>query len=152
MHTTTLQWRHNEHNGISNHQHLDCLLNHLFCHRSKKTSKVHITGLCEGYPLVTGGFPSQKASNMENIFIWWHHHEGFVWFWLQFQIVRFMWLISPYSSVTCVSMKTSIRVQCMSLNKNHTYIWQLCNALHRTKSRSQCFMPCWGSIQSMKQK
>ena len=34
-----LQWLHNEHDGISNYQHLDCLLNHLFTRRSKKTSK-----------------------------------------------------------------------------------------------------------------
>ena len=26
---TTLQWRHNEHDGVSNHQRLDCLLNRL---------------------------------------------------------------------------------------------------------------------------
>ena len=44
----SLKWRHNEHNGISNHQPRDCLLNRLFRHRSKKTSKLHVTGLCEG--------------------------------------------------------------------------------------------------------
>ena len=39
-------------------------------HRSKKPSKLHITGLCEGYPLVTGEFPAQRASNVENVTIW----------------------------------------------------------------------------------
>ena len=34
-----LQWLHNECNGISNHQPYGCLHNHLFRHRSKKTSK-----------------------------------------------------------------------------------------------------------------
>ena len=34
-----LQWRHNERDGASNHQPHDCLLNLLFRHRSKKTSK-----------------------------------------------------------------------------------------------------------------
>ena len=29
---------------------------------------------------VTGGFPSQRASNADNFSIWWRHHEGFsVW-------------------------------------------------------------------------
>ena len=28
-----------------------------------------------GSPLVTGGFPSQRASNAENVSIWWRHHE-----------------------------------------------------------------------------
>ena len=39
-----LQWRHNEHDGVSNHQHLDRLLSCLFRHTSKKTSKHCITG------------------------------------------------------------------------------------------------------------
>ena len=69
----TLQWRHNKHDGISNHQRFNCLLNHLFKRRSKKTSKLRVTGLCEGNPLVTGGFPSQRASNAENVSIWWRH-------------------------------------------------------------------------------
>ena len=53
-----LQWRHNEHDGVPNHRPLDCLPNRLFMDRSKKTSKLHVTGLCEGNPPVTGGFPS----------------------------------------------------------------------------------------------
>ena len=39
--------------------------------RSKKTSKFHVTGLPGGNPPLTGGFPSQRASNMENVSIWW---------------------------------------------------------------------------------
>ena len=57
-----LQWRHN---GVSNNQHHDCLLNHLLRRRSKKTSKLHVTGLCEGNSQVTGEFPTQRASNAE---------------------------------------------------------------------------------------
>ena len=76
MQEHTLQWHHNEHDGISSHQHLDCLVNRLFRHRSKKISKLCISGLCEGNPPVTSGFPSQMASNMENVPIWWHHHHN----------------------------------------------------------------------------
>ena len=47
----TLWWRHNERIGISNHQHLHCLLKCSFTHRSKKTSQLCITGLCEGNSL-----------------------------------------------------------------------------------------------------
>ena len=36
----SLQWCHDGHDGISNHQPLDCLLNRLFRRRSKKTSKL----------------------------------------------------------------------------------------------------------------
>ena len=44
----SLRWRHNERDGVSNHQRLDGLLNRLFRRRSKKTSKLRVTGLCEG--------------------------------------------------------------------------------------------------------
>ena len=43
-----LQWRHNEHDDASNHQRLHCLLNCWFRRRSKKTSKLSVTGLCAG--------------------------------------------------------------------------------------------------------
>ena len=69
-----LQWHHNELNGCSNHQPHDCFLNCLFSRRSKKTSKLHVTGLCPGNSPVTGEFPAQKASNAEKVSIWWRHH------------------------------------------------------------------------------
>ena len=43
-----LQWRHNGRNIVSNHQLHDCLLSRLFRRRSKKTSKLLVTGLCAG--------------------------------------------------------------------------------------------------------
>ena len=70
----SLKWRHIESDGVSNHRRLGCLLNRLFRCRSKKTSKLRVTGLCGGNQLVTGGFPSQRASNAENVSIWWRHH------------------------------------------------------------------------------
>ena len=70
----TLQWRHNERDGLSNHQPHDCLLNSLFGRRSQKTWKLRVTGLCEGNSPVPGEFPAQKASNAENISIWWRNH------------------------------------------------------------------------------
>ena len=69
--TLPLHWRHNGRDGISNHQPYDCLLNRLYGHRSKKTSKLRVTGLCEGNSPGTGEFPAQMASNAENISIWW---------------------------------------------------------------------------------
>ena len=61
----SLQWRHNDHDSVSNHQPHDCLLNRLFRLRSKKTSKLRVTGLCVGNSPVTGEFPAQMASNAE---------------------------------------------------------------------------------------
>ena len=48
-----LKWCHNERDGVSNHQPYDCLLNCLFRRRSKKTSKLRVSGLCEGNSPVT---------------------------------------------------------------------------------------------------
>ena len=41
----------------------------LFMRSSKKTSKLRVTDLCEG------NSPSQRASNAENVSIWWRHHD-----------------------------------------------------------------------------
>ena len=70
----SLQWRHDGHDSVSNHQSHDCLLNRLFRHRSKKTSKLRVTGLCVGNSPGTGEFPAQMASNAENVSILWRHH------------------------------------------------------------------------------
>ena len=70
----SLQWRHNGLHGVWNHQPQDCLLNGLYRCRSKETSKLRLTGLCEGNLPMTGEFPAQRASNAENISIWWRHH------------------------------------------------------------------------------
>ena len=69
-----LQWRHNGHASVSNHQPNDCLLNRLFRRRSKKTSKLCVTGLCAANSPGTGEFAAQMASNAENVSIWWRHH------------------------------------------------------------------------------
>ena len=47
-HSVSLRWRHNDQDGVSNHQPHGCLLNRLFRRRSNKTSKLRVTGLCVG--------------------------------------------------------------------------------------------------------
>ena len=74
----SLQWRHNEHASVSNHQPNDYLLNGLFGRRSKVTSKLRVTGLCVGNSPGTGESPAQKASNAENVSIWWRHHGSLI--------------------------------------------------------------------------
>ena len=71
----TLYWHHNGCDGVSNHQLRDCLFSRLIWCRSKKTSKLRVTGLCAGNSPVTGEFPAQMASNAEYVPIWWRHHE-----------------------------------------------------------------------------
>ena len=98
-----LPWRHNERDGVSNHLRLQCLLNCLFRRWSKKTSKPRVTGLCAGNSPVTGEFPAQRASNAEDVSIWWRHHVT-----IPFSAVKFcrshmspMWsqLLSGWSAI-----------------------------------------------------
>ena len=71
----TLRWRHNEHDSVSIYQPHDYLLNRVLRRRSKKTSKLRVTGLCAGNSPGTGEFPAQMAINVENVSIWWRHYD-----------------------------------------------------------------------------
>ena len=67
-----LQWRHNGRDGVSNP--VPRLFAQPFDQTQIKKSKLRVTGLCEGNTPVTGGFPSQRTSNAENVSVWWRHH------------------------------------------------------------------------------
>ena len=71
---TTLQWRHNGCDNVSNHQPRECLLSRLIRRKSKKTPKFRVTGLCAGNSPETSEFPTQRASNAEKVSGWWRHH------------------------------------------------------------------------------
>ena len=82
-----------------------------------KTSKLHVTGHCEGNSPVTGGFPTQRASNVENISIWWHQNDSAcvcVWRMLTDNTGRsiFMdWNMKPSMSMPCKCYYDSRRYQ-----------------------------------------
>ena len=80
----SLQWRHNERDGVSNHQPHDCLLNRLFKPRSNKTSKLRVTGLCAGnspvlvnsphkVPITRKMFPFDDVIMGKNLMKMYHH-------------------------------------------------------------------------------
>ena len=71
-----LPWRLNKRDNVSNHQLHDCLLNRLHRRRSKKTSKLRVTGLCGEISPLTGEFPAQMVSNAENVSIRRRHHAN----------------------------------------------------------------------------
>ena len=64
----TLQRRHNEGDGVSNHQPNDCSLNCLFKAQIKENIKA-LRHWPAGNSSVTREFPAQRASNAENISI-----------------------------------------------------------------------------------
>ena len=71
-----LQWLHNERDGVLNHQLHDYLLNRLFKAQIKETSKLRVTGLCEGISTVTGELPhkgpvTQKMFPFDDVIMPW---------------------------------------------------------------------------------
>ena len=112
-----LRWRHNDHAGVSNHQPHGCLLNRLFRRKSKKTSKLRVTGLCAGNSPGTGEFPAQMASYAENVSIWWRHHV----FCILMVIIESVDVIVPdhATSSACTIQVIQIR-QSILLN---TFLW-----------------------------
>ena len=110
-----LHWRHNDHDGVSNHQPHGFLLNRLFRRRSKNTQALRHWPLC-GEFTGSGEFPTQRASYAENVSIWWRHHgddlprEINVDLWYSILIVDFMesrWYHSGRMSYTCRSENMS---------------------------------------------
>ena len=77
---TLLEWRHNGLDSVSNHQPRECLFDRLFRRRSKKTSKLRVTGLYEGNSPGIGEFRTQMASYAKNVSIWWRHHDRIICF------------------------------------------------------------------------
>ena len=79
MGSVSLRWRHDEPNGVSNPQPRDCLLKCLFRCRSKKTSKLRVTGLCAENSPGTGEFSEQKARKMfpfDDVIMFWRLAVG----------------------------------------------------------------------------
>ena len=111
-----LQWRHDGRGNASNHQPRDCLLNNLFRRRSKKTSKLRVTGICEGNSPVTDGFLAQMASDAENVSIWWRHHAILF---LHFVVISCQ-LILP------VSFRFAAQAVGISTNASKTILRNMC--------------------------
>ena len=134
-----LQWRHNEHNGFSNHLCLHYLLNCLLGHRSKKTLKLHSTDLCEGNSLVTSEFPRQRASNTKNVSIWWCHNG-----WLSISV--YSWWIQPLAIVVFpIDYENDIRGKMF-------FIMIFCKKLCKMSQTHQCGLSgnlLWWSVASV---
>ena len=126
----SLQWRHNGCDGVSNHQPHDCLLNRLFRRISKKTSKLHVTGLCEGNSPVTGEFPSQRVSNAENVSIWWRHHVVSYW--------PFVWGVASGSSqwANIADFLFSLSMMTSSNGKHFPRYWPFVRGIRRSPVNS----------------
>ena len=69
--------------------------NRLFRRRSKKTSKLRVTGLCVGKSPEAGEFQAFMASNAENASFWWRHH---IWYMMLRYVRNCTKITSPHIS------------------------------------------------------
>ena len=136
QHILTLQWRHNESDGISKHPPHDCLLRRFFRCRSKITSKFRVTGLCEGNSPMTGEFPAQMASNAENVSIWWCHHDICV-LWLWFIVLPVMY--NPKISQTMNKLRRGVIVVIHYKKKSQL----VDNSRHKWCTGPSTYPFCW---------
>ena len=74
-----LQWRHNERDGVSNHQPHHCLLRRLFKAQLKENIKAPRHWTLWGEFTDDRWIPRTKDSDAENVSIWWRHHEIQLW-------------------------------------------------------------------------
>ena len=88
----------------------------------KKTSKLRATRICKGNSPMTGEFPAQRASNAENVSIWWRHHALLTMYTVRV-LSCFKW-VDITSSVACaycalvtVHQRCKLRIN-TSQNKN----------------------------------
>ena len=98
----SLQWRLNERDCVSNHQPHDCLLNRLFKAQIKENINASRHWPLCGEFTGTGEFPAQKASNVENISIWWRHH-GIFWELANQLTGCLCWLLFKLEQMLCKS-------------------------------------------------
>ena len=69
----SLQWRHNDHDGVSNHQPHGCLPKRLLRQIKENIKAPRHWPLCGEFAGV-GEISAQRASYAENVSIWWRHH------------------------------------------------------------------------------
>ena len=129
---TTLQWHHNGRAGVSNDQPHDCIFNRLFRCRSKKTSKLRVTGICVGNSPVTGEFPAQMASNAENVSIWWHHHGNTTRKFPVWHVQPLSFAVSFVSAFFCKNIYTYFHTEC------YFVVYKQWNTGAHTSSKISC--------------
>ena len=124
-----LQWCYNDHDGVSNHQPHGCLHNHFFRRRSKKTSKLRVTGLCVGIhrnrwiPRTKGQLRVKCFHLMTSS---WHclglkvlKHRGSLFEWVHFQSYFYLGAVWIQFGAIWINVKTlSViwRSHCLGLN------------------------------------
>ena len=84
--------------------------------RSKKTSKLCVTGLCAGNSPGTGEFPAQMASYAEIFSIWWRHHVLQDWEQSQWSNPQEQGIIGYYLTLIMLNCCKNYKIYILVLN------------------------------------
>ena len=104
-----------------------CLLNHSFGRRLQQTwNSVSLVFVC-GNPPATGGFSSKRASNVQDVSIWWRHHGNLCFLPLR----HYHWLLWLKA---CTRLSRFYMIYCIHLHSS------TCN--YRTTSNKQVLFQC----------
>ena len=153
----SLRWRHNEWDGVSNHQPHDCLLNRLYRRRSKNTSKPHVTGLCAGnspvnsphkWPVTRKLFPFDAVIMVIRTFCLFVHLRYIVWSCIV--ITRLFTFLCNVLVMHIAFIKLRAKVHTAPSNtwfillKNHARSQRKYTLLHISQHRDRCwFITGW---------
>ena len=101
-----LQWRHNEHNGVSNQQRLDCLLNRLFWQDQRKHQRSASLAFVRGIHRSPVNSPhkgpvTRKMFSVDDVMFSWEYKYTY-WNWLNIILLvnarkKRLWSISHFS-------------------------------------------------------
>ena len=106
---SALQWRHNKRDNVTNHQLHDWFLNRLFRRRSRKISKLRVTGFCEGIHLWPMNSPhkwpeTRKMFPFDDVIIANIKSYGFTWsVFVHYAEFLFFWYVCTFPSIYCRS-------------------------------------------------
>ena len=133
------QWRHNGLDGVSNHQPYDCLLNRLFRRRLQKTSKLRVTGLCEGNspykgPITRKMFPFDDVIMLRRFWNRRRRLQRDVRFWRR-----------PLQN-TCVFNMVRQFVRSVTPYYFCCYFKFVFSSLHHIRVRCSCFVKMWSEM------
>ena len=92
----SLQWRRNDRDVVSNTSFKIVYSVVYSSADQRKPQSSASLAFCEGKSPATGEFPSQRASNAENVSIWWRNHVGLILVHGLYVVIVWLYSISCY--------------------------------------------------------
>ena len=142
-----LQWRHKERDGVSNHQPRDCLLNRLFRRRSTKTSKLRLTGLCEGNSPVNSphkGPVTRKMFPFDDVIMVEFYMSTFIMGYKTYE--EYVKKIYVLNMMRTMCITRYLRLAYIWAHRSYTTVWHVIVALWIRWLRKICSWPCIISV------